>query len=236
LAGYFSSTLYADVEISNLPKLPNMEDSFSWLPAFFPFENPLKLFDDHEISLFLRRNCFNNCVWYEWSIECFIYMLLSHNAGNGSTGNNHSNINLPSRSISPSSIPSANLNFNNSTNSAFENSNLSMSNLPISRTSSEHEAYMSSNNNNNDIVIHSNDNHSNSKDNEENSSEIDNFRQSTYNGSSGSHLGSSKASKSSNHSARSSHIYLNDNQKVKICTDISRIHNLNGEGFKFHLM
>lgn len=76
LSGFFSSTLYSDISISNLPKSPEVPDCVSWLPAYLPFQTPLEVFEDQDINLFIKRVCSNNCVWYEWSAECFSFTQL----------------------------------------------------------------------------------------------------------------------------------------------------------------
>lgn len=127
LAGFFSSVLYADIEVDNLPKQPGVMDCVSWLPAYLPLETPLNLLEDQEISIFIRRVCLNQSVWYEWSIECFLYTLISKDFGNSpktpfSTPSPQSNeflqfSKLPNTSTisHESSIENNQLQFNNTT-------------------------------------------------------------------------------------------------------------------------
>lgn len=204
LAGFFSSTLYSDIAVSNLPKPPDVVDSVSWLPAFLPFETPLNLYDGHEVSLFIRRVCSSDSVWYEWSVECFLYMLVP--SSNNSSSRNSS-------SGSPPTTPSP------------VRSNLSNSKLPpsllMSRSGSDgtNEENQNTNSNNGGY--------------KQQSVEMDrNLNQSvhTYDDASLHRI------KSINDSHLSVQQIPSPDCKVKVCTGISRVHNLNGSGFKFHLV
>lgn len=55
---------------------PNMH---SWSPLVFPLKEPFSVTDDTELSVFISRNYSvqNRSVWYEWSVESFVYLLLS---------------------------------------------------------------------------------------------------------------------------------------------------------------
>lgn len=203
LAGYFSSVLYSDVVVDNLPKPPEINGSISWLPAFIPFEKSLILYDGHEISLLLNRICSDNYVWYEWSVECFIYMYVP-------------NVSNLSRSISPATPPPTD--FKNS-----HNLNLSMSTLPMSRSSSDKDDTT-----NNIENVKSNNTNVNTKNNGNLlvAADMDrSLNHSTYEDA------SLKQIKSSNEGYSSS----NTECKVKMCTGTTRIHNLNGSTFKFAL-
>lgn len=188
LAGFFSSTLYDDVVLSNLPKPPEIDDAVSWLPAFLPFETPLNLYDGQEISLFIRRVCSLDSVWYEWSVECFLYILAP------SSNNNVSLAGTPPTTPSPdhnqvSKLPPS----------------LLMSRGDSEKTSDE-ACFKPS------VEMDRNQNHSSN----------------TYDDAS---LYVTK-SLSENASSGSSPT----NCKVRVCTGLSRVHNLNGSGFKFRLM
>ncbi|KAG0687832.1 methyltransferase protein [Pichia californica] len=197
LAGFFSSTLYADIGVSNIPKPPGIDDSVSWLPAFLPFEQPLNLYDGHEVSLFIKRVCSSDSVWYEWSVECFLYMLIP---------NSSQKINTPPTTPSPDPVYS-----NTNTTTSSNNNNNNISKLPpfllMSRSGSE-------------------------KTNEEKQSEeMDksmNHSTQIYDDV------SLHPTKSANdgHSSRSN---ISSDYKVRVSTGISRVHNVNGSGFKFRL-
>ncbi|CDK26930.1 unnamed protein product [Kuraishia capsulata CBS 1993] len=78
LLGHFVAELYNGVIISNLstgqgPTPPNL---ISWLPIFFPLEQPMYLPDDQELSVLMKREVSHNKVWYEWSVESFMYLVL----------------------------------------------------------------------------------------------------------------------------------------------------------------
>ncbi|ODQ48502.1 hypothetical protein PICMEDRAFT_14063 [Pichia membranifaciens NRRL Y-2026] len=188
LAGFFSSTLYDDVIVSNLPKPPGVDDAVSWLPAFFPIENPLNLYDGQEISLFIRRVCSLDSVWYEWSVECFLYMLAP-------SSNNNTNL-----TGTPPATPSPDRN---------QTSKLPPS-LLMTRGDSEKA--------NDETLL-------------KQSVEMDrNQNQSihTYDDA------SLYVTKSFNENASSASSQAD--YKVRVCTGLSRVHNLNGTGFKFRLV
>ncbi|ODV87593.1 hypothetical protein CANARDRAFT_26973 [[Candida] arabinofermentans NRRL YB-2248] len=78
LIGYFSAELYNGITISNKPtgSGPTPYNLVSWLPCFLPIDQPMHLTDDQEISIFIKRETNQGRVWYEWSLESFIYLVL----------------------------------------------------------------------------------------------------------------------------------------------------------------
>lgn len=51
----------------------------SWSPLVFPLKEPFSVTDDTELSVFLSRIHSNSkdSAWYEWSVESFVYLVLS---------------------------------------------------------------------------------------------------------------------------------------------------------------
>ncbi|GMF98310.1 unnamed protein product [[Candida] boidinii] len=76
LIGYFESTLYSNIKISNSPTNPNPNSLISWLPVFLPIEQPINVVNNQEISVLLKRDTDNSKVWYEWSIETFNFITI----------------------------------------------------------------------------------------------------------------------------------------------------------------
>ncbi|QPG72986.1 hypothetical protein FOA43_000290 [Brettanomyces nanus] len=78
LIGYFSAVLYKDVVLSTCPtgNGPTPRNLVSWLPFYLPIEQPIHLTDEQELSIFIKRECQDGRVWYEWSMEAFMYLLL----------------------------------------------------------------------------------------------------------------------------------------------------------------
>ncbi|OWB83458.1 hypothetical protein B5S33_g2088 [[Candida] boidinii] len=76
LIGYFESTLYSNIKISNSPTNPNPNSLISWLPVFLPIEQPINVVNNQEISVLLKRDTDNSKVWYEWSIETFNFIVI----------------------------------------------------------------------------------------------------------------------------------------------------------------
>lgn len=81
IIGCFKLTLYKDIEISNHPSIPHPNSLTSWLPILFPLETPIFLSDDQEVEILMKRDFDSNRVWYEWSVESFIYLLLPPQKG-----------------------------------------------------------------------------------------------------------------------------------------------------------
>jgi protein arginine N-methyltransferase 5 len=186
LAGFFSSTLYSDIEVNNLPKQPGIEDCVSWLPAFFPIDKPLDLFENQDVSLHIQRICSLNSVWYEWSVECFMYTLVEKPKSNS----DFAFTKTPPATPTPES--------------------LQFSKVPASLTMSG----------NSDTSNHTNNNSGkNSQDSPPHHS---------YDDASLSYMKS--------HTDNISNTNTANEYKVRLCTGISRVHNLNGTGFKFNLI
>ena len=95
LIGFFTATLYDEETIlsiipngyiikdkiknyqtHNMEKLSHTKDMVSWSPIVFPLEQPLPILDDTEISLLISRLHDNRKIWYEWSMESFIYFVV----------------------------------------------------------------------------------------------------------------------------------------------------------------
>ncbi|ODV95193.1 hypothetical protein PACTADRAFT_2900 [Pachysolen tannophilus NRRL Y-2460] len=84
LVGCFEAELYPGISISNNPNYLLPQDLISWLPTFFPLENPIYLSDDQEVEILLKRDFDNEDrkIWYEWTVESFIYLILPVDAKN----------------------------------------------------------------------------------------------------------------------------------------------------------
>jgi protein arginine N-methyltransferase 5 len=67
-AGYFESTLYADVTLSTHPDThtPGM---FSWFPIYFPLREPQRLAAGAPVVARMWRVCAPSRVWYEWAVS-----------------------------------------------------------------------------------------------------------------------------------------------------------------------
>lgn len=52
---------------------------YSWSPIVFPLRQPFPIADDTELSVFMSRNHSlpDGLVWYEWSVESFVYLVVS---------------------------------------------------------------------------------------------------------------------------------------------------------------
>ncbi|QID84308.1 histone synthetic lethal [Saccharomyces pastorianus] len=117
--GFFTVTLYNDIFLSTLPddstvRLKSNEESSkcarqdedlqlikrcdhtpnmtSWSPIIFPLKQPLSFVDDSELSVLMSRihSDTEQKVWYEWSLESFIYLMLS-NYGSATAATNMTN-------------------------------------------------------------------------------------------------------------------------------------------------
>nr|CAG31944.1 hypothetical protein RCJMB04_14b8 [Gallus gallus] len=66
-AGYFETTLYADVTLSIRPGThsPGM---FSWFPIFFPLKQPMAVQAGQRVVLSFWRRAAPQKVWYEWAV------------------------------------------------------------------------------------------------------------------------------------------------------------------------
>lgn len=64
-AGYFTSKLYKDIEISILPQshTPGM---ISWFPMFFPLKETFYIRKDETFTIEMWRKADEKKVWYEW--------------------------------------------------------------------------------------------------------------------------------------------------------------------------
>ncbi|KAH3671690.1 hypothetical protein OGAPHI_000395 [Ogataea philodendri] len=100
LLGFFHAELYNGIVISNCPtgSGPTPHNLVSWLPYFMPIEQPLQLTDDQELSVFVKRDTTKDRVWYEWSLESFIYLVLpSESTTSRSLNNSCTNIDQPTK-------------------------------------------------------------------------------------------------------------------------------------------
>ncbi|AMD18802.1 HBL100Cp [Eremothecium sinecaudum] len=103
LVGYFTANLFGNIELSILPpdcpvkllgqsssddsnSAENYKKSIyaknmnSWSPIFFPLKKPLFVTDNTEMELHMSRNIQDDKVWYEWSLDCFIYNVVNEGA------------------------------------------------------------------------------------------------------------------------------------------------------------
>jgi protein arginine N-methyltransferase 5 len=74
IAGFFTTKLYNDIELSIIPD-SHTPDLISWFPFFFPLESPLYVTDDTELEISLSRESKNGKVWYTWGLETFMYLV-----------------------------------------------------------------------------------------------------------------------------------------------------------------
>lgn len=67
-AGYFTSKLYKDIEISILPEThtPGM---FSWYPIFLPIKNTFYIKEGESFTIEIWRKVDSTKVWYEWKVN-----------------------------------------------------------------------------------------------------------------------------------------------------------------------
>lgn len=110
IVGYFNTKLYEDIEISIIPDHTNVvhldgnetnqretSNLFSWSPMVFPLKEPLLINDDTEVSVMFNRRMNGKRVWYEWSLESYVYLVISkqlnkhNNENNNNTTNNNNN-------------------------------------------------------------------------------------------------------------------------------------------------
>lgn len=75
LAGYFTARLYKDICLSIKPDTHTV-DLISWFPLFFPLEQAMYLTDDTELEVSMERQCSQGSVWYSWSLESFIFLVV----------------------------------------------------------------------------------------------------------------------------------------------------------------
>lgn len=63
----------------HLKKIGHTPDLFSWSPIVFPLKQPFAVTDDTELTVFISRNHseIDKKVWYEWSMESFVYLVVS---------------------------------------------------------------------------------------------------------------------------------------------------------------
>ncbi|VEU23728.1 DEKNAAC105002 [Brettanomyces naardenensis] len=96
LIGYFSAVLYKNIILSTCPTGtgPVPVNLVSWLPFYLPIEQPIHLADEQELSVFIKRECQGDRVWYEWSMEAFIYLLLPQNRSDTLRNNSYTDIDM----------------------------------------------------------------------------------------------------------------------------------------------
>lgn len=75
ISGFFTAKLYKDIELSIRPDT-HTPDLVSWFPLFLPLEHPLYVTDDTELEIFITRESQGGKVWYEWSVEAFMYLVI----------------------------------------------------------------------------------------------------------------------------------------------------------------
>jgi protein arginine N-methyltransferase 5 len=67
-AGYFTSKLYKDIELSILPTTHTLGMA-SWYPIFFPVATPIEIKKDEEIEVEFWRKGDKEKVWYEYVVN-----------------------------------------------------------------------------------------------------------------------------------------------------------------------
>lgn len=77
-AGYFSSVLFEQVNISILPSTFS-EGMFSWFPLFIPLREPVFLNRGERLKAYFWRKTSKTKVWYEWCVETSKSMGAMHN-------------------------------------------------------------------------------------------------------------------------------------------------------------
>ncbi|CAD8212367.1 unnamed protein product [Paramecium octaurelia] len=65
MAGYFTSKLYEDIELSTHPN-NSTPDMYSWFPIYFPFEKPVNIAKKQKLKFTIKRVNNEEGVWYEW--------------------------------------------------------------------------------------------------------------------------------------------------------------------------
>ncbi|XP_066578980.1 protein arginine N-methyltransferase 5 [Amia ocellicauda] len=83
-AGYFETTLYADITLSIRPEThsPGM---FSWFPILFPLKQPIPLSRGEEVCLWFWRCNSGRKVWYEWAVTEPVCSAIHNPAGRSYT-------------------------------------------------------------------------------------------------------------------------------------------------------
>lgn len=73
-----SSITSLDDNNNRIKKINHTPNLHSWSPFVFPIKSPIYLSDDSELSIFLSRihSFDNNQIWYEWSAETFVYIIV----------------------------------------------------------------------------------------------------------------------------------------------------------------
>jgi protein arginine N-methyltransferase 5 len=66
-AGYFSSKLYKDIEISIHPET-HTKAMRSWYSIYFPFPEPIVLEKNDRIEVAFWRKCDEKKIWYEYQM------------------------------------------------------------------------------------------------------------------------------------------------------------------------
>lgn len=69
-AGYFSTTLYKDIEFNIVPNR-HTEQLISWWPNFFPVKTFQVLRNGEPFSVTFERKIDDIKVWYEWTVDSF---------------------------------------------------------------------------------------------------------------------------------------------------------------------
>lgn len=260
LTGYFTSLLYADISIDNLPKNSDVIDCVSWLPSYFPIDTPMNVLEDNEISLYLQRICKGWEVWYEWSIQCYLNTMIENNGGHGNGTSRakipeslkFSRVNNPELEKPnelPITYPLSNRSSLSGSDGIFNISSSLSSNVSPSSLSINKSNRISSNNSNrsslsnkatylNDInILHDSypqsQDHTHSKLTTNITPSCNEYHNSysDYNVvDHDSHLANPHTHSHDQNHNNVSHVNFN---KIKLCINVSRVHNLNGSGFKY---
>ncbi|AET40191.1 protein arginine N-methyltransferase Ecym_5439 [Eremothecium cymbalariae DBVPG len=102
IIGFFTAQLYKNIQLSILPddstvrlhepplteddtgvhlgiykKINHTVNMASWSPIFFPLSQPLYISDDTELELSMARNKDCSRVWYEWSVNSYVYIVVT---------------------------------------------------------------------------------------------------------------------------------------------------------------
>ncbi|KAK5960632.1 protein arginine N-methyltransferase PWA37_002061 [Arxiozyma heterogenica] len=74
--GHIVKDKLENYHMHNMENIFHTKDMISWSPIIFPLEQPLPIVDDTEVSLSISRLHNGREVWYEWSMESFMYFVV----------------------------------------------------------------------------------------------------------------------------------------------------------------
>ncbi|KAL3232076.1 Uncharacterized protein RNJ44_03992 [Nakaseomyces bracarensis] len=81
---------------------------FSWSPYVFPIVVPMLVSDDTELSVLLSRRNDTKSVWYEWSMESYMYMVVTSSTSKSKGYQNQHSVITPSTNGKKPAISAAN--------------------------------------------------------------------------------------------------------------------------------